>query len=132
MPTYRLSEAAQLLGVSIDTIRRWADQERFTPTTTEQGRAAVDGGELARLAREQAHLPEDTRGSGNASARNHLRGIVTDVTRDNVMAQVEMCCGPYRVVSLLSREAVDDLGLAPGSVATAVIKATNVVVEVDR
>ncbi|UYM06246.1 TOBE domain-containing protein [Solicola gregarius] len=131
MPTYRLSEAADLLGVSIDTVRRWADQRRFSPVTTEQGRAAIDGEDLARLAREQAHLPDAGGGSGNASARNRMRGIVTSVTKDTVMAQVEMCCGPYRVVSLLSAEAVDDLGLAPGSVATAVVKATNVVVEVD-
>lgn len=130
MPTYRLSEAAQLLGVSIDTVRRWADQDRFTQTT-DQGRAAIDGEDLARIAREQAHLPDEGGGPATASARNKLRGIVTAVKRDNVMAQVEMCCGPYRVVSLLSAEAVDDLGLTPGSVATATIKATNVIVEVD-
>lgn len=130
MPSYRLSEAATLLGVSIDTVRRWADQGRFTPTT-EHGRAAVEGEDLARLARERAHLPEEGGGPATASARNKLRGIVTAVKRDTVMAQVELCCGPYRVVSLLSSEAVDDLGLAPGSVATATIKATNVVVELD-
>ncbi|MGH3358732.1 MAG: TOBE domain-containing protein [Nocardioidaceae bacterium] len=130
MPTYRLSDAAQLLGVSIDTVRRWADQDRFTPTT-DQGRAAIDGEDLARIAREQAHLPDEGGGPSTASARNKLRGIVTAVKRDEVMAQVELCCGPYRVVSLLSSEAVDDLGLAPGAVATATIKATNVIVEVD-
>lgn len=131
MPTYRLSEAAQLLGVSIDTVRRWADQGRFT-AVTDEARTAIDGEDLARLAREQAHLPDEGGGPANASARNKLRGIVTAVKRDNVMAQVEMCCGPYRVVSLLSAEAVDDLGLAPGAVATATIKATNVIVEVDQ
>ena len=131
MPTYRLAEAAELLGVSIDSVRRWADQDRFTPTTTEQGRTAIDGEDLARLARERAHLPDVGGGSAHASARNRMRGIVTAVTRDAVMAQVELCCGPYRVVSLLSSEAVDDLELAPGAVATAVVKATNVVVEVD-
>lgn len=130
MPSYRLSEAAQLLGVSIDTVRRWAEQERFSPTT-ENGRSAIDGEDLARLAREQAHLPDSGGGPETASARNRLRGIVTGVKRDTVMAQVEMCCGPYRVVSLLSSEAVDDLGLAPGMVAIATIKATNVIVEVD-
>lgn len=131
MPTYRLAEAADLLGVSIDSVRRWADQGRFTPTSTEQGRTAIEGDDLARLARERAHLPDDGSGPAHASARNRMRGIVTAVTRDTVMAQVEMCCGPYRVVSLLSSEAVDDLGLEPGAVATAIVKATNVVVEVD-
>ena len=131
MPTYRLAEAAELLGVSIDSVRRWADSGQFTPTTTEQGRTAIDGEDLARLARERAHLPDVGGGPAHASARNRMRGIVTAVTRDAVMAQVELCCGPYRVVSLLSSEAVDDLELAPGSVATAVVKATNVVVEVD-
>lgn len=131
MPTYRLAEAAELLGVSIDSVRRWADQGHFTPTSTDQGRTAIEGADLARLARERAHLPDDGGGPAHASARNRMRGIVTAVKRDTVMAQVELCCGPYRVVSLLSSEAVDDLGLAPGAVATAVVKATNVVVEVD-
>ena len=84
------------------------------------------------LAREVATIPADGSAvaSHRVSARNHLRGIVTDVKRDTVMAQVELCCGPYRVVSLMSREAADALGLEPGVVAVASIKATNVVVEV--
>ena len=132
MPVYRFSEAAALLGVSDDTLRRWADAGRFAITRTPSGHAGVEGTRLAALARQ---LAEPSRQEGSASqhrvsARNQLRGIVTDVKRDTVMAQVEMCCGPYRVVSLMSREAADSLGLEIGVVAVASIKATNVVVEV--
>jgi molybdopterin-binding protein len=126
---YRLADAAELLGVSDDTVRRWADQGRFTPTRT-AGALAIEGRDLARLATEHAHLPSTGGGPRQMSARNRMRGIVTSVTKDTVMAQVEMCCGPYRIVSLMSREAADDLGLEPGRVATASVKATNVVVEV--
>jgi len=128
---YRLSEAAHLLGVSDDTLRRWAEQGRFTPVPTPAG-AAIVGIDLARLAVEQAELPETGGGPRQVSARNRFRGIVTKVTRDGVMAQVEMCCGPHRVVSLMSREAADDLQLAPGVVAVAAVKATTVIVEVPR
>jgi molybdopterin-binding protein len=127
---YRYADAAELLGVSDDTVRRWADQGRFTPVRTSAGAMAIAGRDLARLATEHAHLPETGGGPRQMSARNRLRGIVTSVTKDTVMAQVELCCGPYRIVSLLSREAADDLGLEPGRVATASVKATNVVVEV--
>ena len=134
MPTYRLAEAARLLGVSKDTLRRWADSGRYRLTRTHDGYAAIEGTDLAALARSEAESatagadPSATR----VSARNSLRGIVTAVTRDTVMAQVEMCCGPYRVVSLMSREAADSLGLEVGVVAVASIKATNVVIEVPR
>lgn len=129
---YRLAEAASLLGVSDDTIRRWADSGRFQPARTSDGHAGIEGVALANLARAVADIPADGSqvASHRVSARNHLRGIVTDVKRDTVMAQVEMCCGPYRVVSLMSREAADALGLDTGVVAVASIKATNVVVEV--
>ena len=127
---YRYAEAAELLGVSDDTVRRWADQGRFTPVRTDTGALAVRGPDLARLAAENAHLPESGGGPRQMSARNRMRGIVTSVTKDTVMAQVEMCCGPYRIVSLMSREAADDLELEPGRVAVASVKATNVVVEV--
>lgn len=132
MPVYRLAEAAALLGISDDTIRRWADQGRFSPVRTPSGAAGVEGVELARLATSTADLPEAGGGPRTTSARNRLRGIVTSVTKDTVMAQVEMCCGPYRVVSLMSREAVEDLGLEPGLLAVATIKATTVVVEVPQ
>lgn len=127
----RISEAAQLLGVSDDTVRRWADQGRLHLIKARNGRAAVDGAELAALARELAETP-DAVGVGARSARNRLRGIVTKVTRDTVMAQVELQAGPFRVVSLMSREAADELALEPGVVAYASIKATNVVVELDE
>lgn len=125
---YRLSEAAEVLGVSDDTVRRWADQGRFTITRTPTNTLAIDGIDLARLATEVADHPEHSH-PRTTSARNRLRGIVTAVKRDEVMAQVEMCCGPYRVVSLMSREAADDLDLRPGRIAVASVKSTNVIVE---
>ncbi len=132
VPVYRLADCATLLGVSDDTLRRWAEAGRFETSRTTDGHAGIEGRSLAQLAREVAELP--AQGSDAArnrvSARNSLRGIVTDVIRDKVMAQVEMCCGPYRVVSLMSREAADSLELDVGVVAVASIKATNVVVEV--
>jgi molybdopterin-binding protein len=128
---YGFSEAAALLGVSDDTLRRWADAGRFATSRTRDGHAGIEGVALAALARDVADLPEGAEASPyRSSARNALRGIVTAVKRDTVMAQVDLCCGPYRVVSLMSREAADALGLEPGVLAVASIKATNVVVEV--
>ena len=128
MTDYRMAEAADLLGVSDDTLRRWQQQGRFETTTTGSGAAAIPGTELARLAVEVAESPDH--GPTSGSARNRLRGIVTKVTRDTVMAQVEMSCGPYRIVSLISREAADDLELEPGTLAWASVKSTNVSVEI--
>ena len=130
MTQLRIGEAAALLGVSDDTLRRWADQGRIRLVRGSSGRAAVEGADLAALARELADVPPLTRGA--RSARNTLRGIVTKVTRDTVMAQVELQAGPFRIVSLMSREAADELALEVGTVARASIKATNVVVEVDE
>ncbi|WKN49480.1 molybdopterin-binding protein [Nocardioides sp. Arc9.136] len=129
MTTYRVAEAADLLGVSDDTLRRWVEAGRLS-TTTEGGRTVVAGDQLAALAESLANHPdrEQTRAS-SVSARNRLAGIVTRVVRDRVMAQVEMVCGPYRVVSLMSAEAADELGLEPGARAIASVKSTNVVVE---
>jgi molybdopterin-binding protein len=120
---FKVSEAASLLGVSDDTVRRWAEAGRLTLRGTP---ATVDGVELAALAQE---LGTES-GALKTSARNRLTGIVTKVTRDTVMAQVEMQAGPFRIVSLISREAADELGLEPGTLAVATIKSTNVVVEV--
>lgn len=128
MPLIRIAEAASLLGVSDDTVRRWVDAGALTAVKDASGRAAVDGAELAELARRQAWAPRDTSAVAR-SARNSFVGLVTNVIEDRVMAQVELQCGPYRVVSLMSSEAVRDLGLEPGSVATAVVKATTVIVE---
>jgi molybdopterin-binding protein len=127
---YRLAEVADVLGVSDDTVRRWADQGRVETTRTASGMRAIAGPDLARLAVELSDGPS-TRGR-STSARNSLPGVVISVTRDQVMAQVELRCGPHRVVSLMSREAADDLDLRPGRIAVASVKATNVVVEVPR
>jgi molybdopterin-binding protein len=126
--TYRIAEAAQLLGVSDDTVRRWIDGDRLVAHRG-AGPAQVDGTDLARVAAElhETPAPGTTRGS---SARNRLTGIVTRVVRDTVMAQVEIQCGPYRMVSLMSREAADELGLEIGVRAVATVKATQVSVDV--
>lgn len=123
---YRLGQAAQVLGVSVDTVRRLADSGRLKSIRTPGRQRLVDGEQLARLADE---LPTAHEGAADSSARNHMLGIVTRVVRDRVAAQVELRCGPFRVVSLLTRESADALRLEPGVLAYAVVKATNVVVE---
>ena len=131
MTNFRVSEAAALLGVSDDTVRRWSDAGRLT-LRKESGRSVVEGSELAALAQELAAESALATAfpSSRASARNRITGIVTKVTKDGVMAQVDMQAGPFRIVSLMSREAADELGLEPGSLATASVKATNVVIEI--
>ena len=127
MATYRIGEAAELLGVSADTMRRWVDAGRLGAARDEHGHRSVAGADLAAFARTLADEPDA--GIRRSSARNRLRGIVVAITRDTVMAQVDIQAGPFRVVSLMSREAADELGLEVGSAAIAVIKSTNVVVE---
>ncbi|WP_430298221.1 TOBE domain-containing protein [Sinomonas sp. B1-1] len=128
MGLLRIADAARLTGVSDDTVRRWVDSGTLAAHKDQSGRAAVDGAELAAHARRTSTAPADPSGVGR-SARNQFVGLVTEVVTDTVMAQVEMQCGPHRVVSLMSAEAVRELGLEPGSVATAVVKATTVIVE---
>lgn len=128
MPQLRISEAASLLGVSDDTLRRWIDAERLTAAKDASGRSVVEGVEVARLAQELAGAAGSERPT-HTSARNQFRGLVTRVISDAVMSQVELQCGPFRVVSLISTESVRELGLEPGVVTTARVKATNVVLE---
>jgi molybdopterin-binding protein len=124
---FRIGEAAELLGVSPDTVRRWVDAGRLAAVRDEHGHRVIDGVQLAEFVRGQATEPDER--ADASSARNRLRGIVTAVVKDTVMAQVDIQAGPFRLVSLMSREAVDDLDLQVGSVAVAVIKSTTVVVE---
>ncbi|QCB50879.1 helix-turn-helix domain-containing protein [Rhodococcus sp. PAMC28707] len=124
----RIKDAAALLGVSDDTVRRWIDNGTLVAYKDNAGRKVVDGAALAVFAREQATPPPDPTGSGS-SARNRLVGLVTAVTSDTVMSEVEMQCGPFTIVSLMSTESVRTLGLEPGRVAVAVVKATTVIVE---
>ena len=134
MPTFRIKEAASLLGVSTDTLRRWADGGRIDTITDASGQLAVDGAALARFARELAESADhaEDRMVVAHSARNRFSGLVSRVVRDGVMAQVEIQAGPHRFVSLLSREAADELGLEPGVLAVAAVKATNVSVEIPK
>jgi molybdopterin-binding protein len=128
MPQIRVRDAAMYLGVSDDTVRRWIDAGTLESARDDSGRTVVDGLALARLARSNAVLPADPSDVGR-SARNTFVGLVTNILMDTVMAQVELQCGPHRVVSLMSSEAVRELGLEPGSVAIAVVKATTVIIE---
>lgn len=128
MPQISVRNAALYLGVSDDTVRRWIDNQILASSKDNAGRTVVDGLELATLARKNAVLPADPSEVGR-SARNRFVGLVTDIVVDKVMAQVELQCGPHRVVSLMSSEAVRELGLELGSVAIAVVKATTVMVE---
>jgi molybdopterin-binding protein len=129
---FRIREAADLLGVSDDTVRRWADSGRVATTTDGSGRLGIEGAVLARFATEQAASAErpEPLPVVSESARNRFVGLVTRVVRDTVMAQVEIQAGPHRIVSLMSREAADDLQLEPGVLAIAAVKSTNVVIEV--
>ena len=129
MPQMRIREAAAFLGVSDDTVRRLVDSEALPASQDEAGRRVIDGYELAMHLRTQAAAVADPSGVAS-SARNRWVGLVTAIQSDPVMSQVELQCGPFRVVSLMSTEAVRDLGLALGSVAVAVVKSTNVIVEV--
>ncbi|MEJ9080316.1 TOBE domain-containing protein [Gordonia malaquae] len=128
MTVFRIGRAAELLGISDDTLRRWIDAGRIESRTDQAGRAVVDGADLATLLTAESRDPGDPIDRGS-SARNRFVGIVTGVLSDTVMSQVELRCGPHRVVSLMSTEAVRELGLEVGSLATATVKATTVIVE---
>jgi len=128
VPQFRIADAARLLGVSDDTVRRWVDAGTLPAQPDASNRKVIDGAALAAFARESAQVPPDPSGV-QRSARNRLVGLVTSVHADAVMAQVEIQCGPHRIVSLLSAEAVREMRLEPGVLAVAVIKSTNVIVE---
>ena len=127
MYKFKIGEAAQLLGVSTDTVRRWADSGRLLTERTEGGHRLIDGTDLAKLAQEFSDSNEQD--GATLSARNRFTGLITRVVADGVMAQVEMQAGPHRVDSLISAEAAEELGLKPGALAVAAVKATNVVIE---
>ena len=129
MPKIRIREAAAFLGVSDDTVRRWIEVGALPAETDEHHRKVIDGFALAQFAQAQAAPMPDPSHVGS-SARNRFVGLVTDIIADTVMAQVELQCGPHRVVSLMSSEAVRELDLQVGSLAVAIVKATTVIVEV--
>ena len=128
MPQYRIAQAATLLGVSDDTVRRWIDSGRLAASNTD-GPISIDGAALAAHAQEIATAP-DLGSPIIESARNRFTGLVTRVVKDTVMAQVDLQCGPFRVVSLMSAEAADELKLEPGVLAVASVKSTHVVIEI--
>ena len=129
MQAFKIGEAAALIGVSTDTVRRLADAGTLKTRRTRGGQRLVDGRSLAAYLSRQG-TPAGRDASSEQSTRNRLPGIVTRVVKDKVAAQVEIQVGPHRMVSLLTREAVDALGLEPGMLAIATVKATNVAVEV--
>lgn len=128
MTAIRIKDAASLLGVSDDTVRRWIDSGSLACSKDDSGRKVIAGEVLAAFAREHASPPPDPLGVGS-SARNRLVGLVTQVTADKVMSEVQMQCGPFTVVSLMSTQSARQLGLEPGVVAVAVVKATTVIIE---
>ncbi|GHE70194.1 MerR family transcriptional regulator [Streptomyces cellulosae] len=130
MQSYTIGQAARLLGVSPDTARRWADAGRLTTHRDDAGRRVVDGRDLAAFSVELAKAATPEEDTPYTSARNAFPGIVTAIKLGDVAAQVEIQAGPHRLVSLLTREAVEELGLEVGVEATARVKSTNV--HIDR
>lgn len=134
MTQLRISEVAALVAVSDDTVRRWVEAGRISSSTDDAGRQVLDGAEVAAFVQGLADddLARLDPNAGLRSARNSFTGLVTRVVSDQVMSQVEVQCGRFRVVSLISTEAVRELGLEVGTLATAVVKATNVTIERPR
>lgn len=128
----RIRQAAELLGVSDDTVRRWIDNGTLPASQDQTGRKVIAGDVLAEFWRANAPSPPPNPLGINSSARNRFVGLVTDVLSDKVMTRVEMQCGPHTVVSLMSTEAARELKLEPGSLAVAIVKATTVIVETPR
>lgn len=125
---YRIGEAAEMLGVRVETLRRWEREGKLSTQRTSGGQRLVSAAEIARLLSEHRRRTKVTAGS----VRNRMPGVVTEVTADKVAATVEMLAGPHRLLSLITREAVDEMGLKPGVRVVATVKATNLMVEVDE
>ena len=125
--TYRIGEAARLLGVRVETLRRWERQGKIRTERTAGGQRVVPADEVARLLTERR---ASQTAPAHTSRRNAFAGVITKVTKDKVSALIEIQAGPHRVVSLITREAADELGLKPGMEAVATVKATSVMVEV--
>lgn len=125
---YRIGEAAAMLGVRVETLRRWEREGKLTTTRTAGGQRLVPAAQVARLLSDRRERPRVT----SASVRNRFPGVVTEVKRDGLAATVEILAGPHRVLAFVTREAVDEMGLEPGMRAVATVKATNVMVEVDE
>jgi molybdopterin-binding protein len=125
---YRIGEAAGLLGVRVETLRRWEEEGKLATTRTSGGQRLVPTAEVARLLRERRGRSK----APAASVRNRFSGVVTEVKRDRLTATVEIVAGPHRILALVTREAVDEMGLKAGLRAAATVKATNVMVELDE
>ena len=125
---YRIGEAAAMLSVRVETLRRWEREGKLTTTRTTGGQRLVPASEVARLLSNRRERPRVT----SASVRNRFPGVVTEVKRDGLAATVEILAGPHRVLAFVTREAVDEMGLEPGMRAVATVKATNVMVEIDE
>ena len=128
MSIFSIGQAARLIGVSDDTLRRWADAGQLATTATKAGQRGVDGAELARFATSLNTAPSDPVAHLPVSARNEFSGLVTRVIRDHIMARVEIQAGPHRLVSLMPVEVVDKLKLTPGIDVVASVAFTNVTV----
>ena len=124
---YRIGEAAAMLGVRVETLRRWERDGKLETTRTRGGQRTVAAAEVARLLAEHRERTKVT----SASVRNRFPGVVTEVKRDKLAATVEILAGPHRILAFVTREAVDEMGLEPGMRAVATVKATNVMLEVD-
>jgi molybdopterin-binding protein len=125
----RIGRAAEMLGVTVDTVRRWSDEGRLTVVRSDGGQRLVPIEEVARLVSARRQSSADRTIVGQ-SARNRFAGIITRIEKDRVAAVVEVLAGPHRLISLMTAEAVDELNLKVGDEAIAVVKATNVIVEI--
>lgn len=123
---YRIGEAAGLLGVRVETLRRWEREGKVRVTRTKGGQRLVPADEVARLLAERRDRPKVTA----RSVRNRFPGVVTEVKKDGLAATVEILAGPHRILAFITREAADEMELEPGMHAVATVKATNVMVEV--